>query len=439
MENLSLIYLGAGLISGGAVAWFMAKSKYYAGVSKEDLNRNYITKELFINSEEKLAQKEDHILELTRDLSAMEENLKNSEALLKNQKAETEQLNSTLKKEFENISFKIMSEQGKTLLSSSSENLNKLLNPLREDIDKFKTKIEDTYKEESRDIVTLKTELKHLTELNNRVSEEAGKLTAALKGDSKVQGDWGEAQLEVIFENAGFLKDVHYKVQESFRDEEGKIKRPDFIVNLPGERNVVIDSKVSLTAYEKYFNTEEQEEKEKFLKEHITSIANHLRELNTKDYQDLHQINSPDYVLLFMPVESALNVIMHEKPDLIKAAFNNRIIVVTPITVMTILKTISYLWKQENQQKNAEEIAAKSGALYDKFATFIESFDKVGEHINKAGEIYDKAKGQLYTGRGNLIRRAEEIRELGAKTKKQLPPADDDRIEPAADKGDTDE
>lgn len=435
MEFIDLI---VGLISGSIAAWFIAKSKYYAGVSKEQLNSNYINRDLYDSAEEKLAQKEDQILELTRDISAMEEALSNAKELLKNQKEETEKLNSTLKKEFENISFKIMSEQGRTLLTNSSENLNKLLHPLREDIEKFKTRIEDTYKEEAREIVTLKTELKHLTDLNNRVSEEAGRLTAALKGDSKVQGDWGETQLEVIFENAGFIKDVNYSVQQSFRDEEGKIKRPDFIVNLPGERNVVIDSKVSLTAYEKYYNTEDREEKEKFLKEHITSIANHLKDLNTKDYQDLHEINSPDYILLFMPLESALNVIIHEKPELIKAAFNNRIIVVTPITVMTILKTISYLWKQENQQKNAEEIAAKSGALYDKFATFIESFDKVGEHITKASDIFDKAKGQLYTGRGNLIRRAEEIKELGAKTKKQLPAADDEITE-TEDNGDKDE
>ncbi len=269
----------------------------------------------------------------------------------------------------------------------------------------------------------LKQQLEGLKDLNQQMSKEAINLANALKGDSKAQGDWGEVQLEIILEKAGLHNGVHYTIQGGYRDEDGNLKKPDCIINLPDNKHLIVDSKVSLTAYEGYYSAENEELKETNLKKHVASIRKHIKELSDKRYTDLYGINAPDYVLMFVPIEAALLLALNDNNKLYLEAFDKNVVLVSTSTLLATLSTVSSIWKQEDQKKNVMEIARQAGALYDKFSGLIDDLMGVGKKLDAAKSDYSQAMNKLSTGRGNLVGSVEKIKKLGVKTKKSLPEA----------------
>ncbi|MCK5815797.1 MAG: DNA recombination protein RmuC, partial [Flavobacteriaceae bacterium] len=298
-----------------------------------------------------------------------------------------------------------------------------LLNPLQKKIAAFEEKVEKSQRESFGMHSALKEQLEGLKDLNQQMSKEAINLTKALKGDSKAQGDWGEVQLEIILEKVGLKNGVHFTTQGGYRDEQENLKKPDFIINLPDNKHLIVDSKVSLTAYEGYYSAEDETTKETMLKKHMLSIRKHIKELGDKRYQDLYGIKAPDYVLMFVPVEAALLLALNENDQLYLEAFDKNVVLVTTSTLLATLSTVSSIWKQEDQKKNVMEIARQAGALYDKFAGFLEDLKGVGKKLDDAKKDYSSAMNKLVDGRGNLINSVEKIKKLGVKTKKSLPEA----------------
>ena len=306
----------------------------------------------------------------------------------------------------------------------NNQQLNDILSPLREKIKTFEDNVEKRFISETKDRVSLKKEIEHLRSLNQQLSSDANNLASALKGDNKTQGDWGELQLELLLEKSGLTKGLHYETQLSFTDEKGSQKRPDFIINLPEGKQLIIDSKVSLLAYQKFCDAPSKEKGKKHLKAHVDSIRRHIKDLNSKNYEQLYQINSPDYLLLFIPIEAALSVAMQEEQNLFMNALDKNIVVVTTSTLLATLRTVSYIWKQENQTKNVLEIARQSGLLYDKFVAFVENLKDIGLRLDQAQVSYQGALNKLTESKkfgDTLIGRAEKIKNLGARASKQLP------------------
>ena len=292
--------------------------------------------------------------------------------------------------------------------------------------------MDETYKEEVRERISLKEQLKHIVELNKQVSDDATKLTNALKGDKKLLGDWGEVQLEMILEKAGLEKDIHYQKQANYKDDSGNNQRPDYIVNMPENKNLILDSKVSLVAYEKYYNAEEDKDREPFLREYLGNLHRHIKELGDKNYPKLYGINPPDYVLMFFPIEPALSLALREDLSLFEKALEKNVVLVSTSTLLATLRTISFIWKQENQRNNVVEIARQSGALYEKFVGFMNDLVVVGNKIDDAKDNYSLAMNKLFTSakKGDtIIGRIEKIKELGADTNKSLPQNILDRLD----------
>jgi DNA recombination protein RmuC len=299
--------------------------------------------------------------------------------------------------------------------------MEQILNPLQEKIKSFEKKVEDTHKESIEKQSALRQQILGLKELNEQMSKDAVNLTKALKGDSKKQGDWGELQLETILEKAGLQKDVHFSTQGGFRDENARLRKPDLIINLPDNKHLIIDSKVSLTGYERFFNAENEVAEKSALKQHIQSIQNHIKELGTKNYSDLYGINSPDYVIMFVPIEPALMIALQQDQDIYLQALDKNVVMVSTSTLLATLSTVASIWKQEDQKRNVLEIARQAGALYDKFEGLVQDLIKVGKQLNASQEGYKAAMNKLTEGKGNLIGRVENLKSLGAKTKKSLP------------------
>lgn len=320
---------------------------------------------------------------------------------------------------FKNIANEIFDDKTKKFEENSKANLSSVLNPLQEKISQFEKRVEETYDKESKERFSLAREIKGLQELNARISEEAVNLTNALKGDNKTQGSWGELVLETILEKSGLVKGREYDVQVSLKSEEGLKFQPDVIVHLPEAKNIIIDSKVSLKAWDAYCSTEDQNIKADLLKQHIQSVRSHVKLLSEKDYQNLIGINSLDYVFLFMPIEAAYGLAMQNDPDLLQYAFERNVIFVVPTTLLMSLRTVQNLWRLAQQNQNAQEIANKAGALYDKFVGFVEDVDEIGYKIDASKKSFEAAHNKLVSGRGNLVRRAESLKELGAKTAKR--------------------
>lgn len=336
---------------------------------------------------------------------------------------------------FKNIANEIFEDKSKKFTSVNRDSLATVLGPLQEKIQHFEKRVEETYDKESKERFSLAREIRNLQELNARISEEAVNLTNALKGDNKAQGSWGEFVLESILEKSGLVKGREYEVQVNLRSEDGSKLQPDVIVHLPEQRDIIIDSKVSLKAWDAYCAAEESGRKGELLKQHIQSLRLHVKNLAGKDYQNLPGVNSLDYVFLFMPIEAAYSEAVREDADLFQFAFERNIIFVVPSTLLTTLKTVQNLWRLAQQSQNAVEIAEKAGALYDKFVAFAQDLEAVGDRIDATRKTYDQAFNKLKSGRGNLIRRTEMLRELGAKTSKQHAPAllgkamdDDDQL-----------
>ena len=324
-----------------------------------------------------------------------------------------------LSEAFKNIANEIFDDKSKKFTSTNKESLNAVLGPLQEKIQRFEKRVEEAYDKESKERYSLAKEIENLQKLNTRISEEAVNLTNALKGDNKAQGNWGEFVLESILEKSGLVKGREYEVQVSLKDDQGGKSQPDVIVHLPESRDIIIDSKVSLKAWDAYCSAQEEAIKAEALKQHLNSIRSHVKLLAAKDYQNLKAVNSLDYVFLFMPIEAAYSVANQQDPELFQFAFEKNIIFVVPTTLLTTLKTVQNLWRLAQQNKNANEIAEKAGALYDKFVAFVDDLDEVGNKIDASKKSFEKAHNKLQSGRGNLIKRAESLRELGAKTSKK--------------------
>tara|TARA_B100002003_G_C14152489_1_gene554382 strand:- start:3895 stop:5283 length:1389 start_codon:yes stop_codon:yes gene_type:complete len=320
---------------------------------------------------------------------------------------------------FKNIANEIFDDKTKKFTATSKASLEMVLNPLQEKIKQFEKRVEETYDKESKERFSLAKEIKSLQELNSRISEEAVNLTNALKGDNKAQGSWGEFVLESILEKSGLVKGREYDVQVSLKAEDGSKSQPDVVVHLPESREVIIDSKVSLKAWDAFCSSEDEENKADFLKQHVQSVRLHVKNLSGKGYQNLVGVNSLDYVLLFMPIEAAYSVVIQHDPELNQHAFERNIIFVGPTTLLTTLKTVHNLWRLVQQNQNANEIAKQAGNLYDKFVAFVGDLDEVGQRIDASKKSFDKAHNKLLSGRGNLIKRVENLKQLGAKTSKK--------------------
>lgn len=342
---------------------------------------------------------------------------------IQEQKAEVEQIRQNFQREFENIANKLLEEKSQKFTEANKNSLDLLLNPLKENIKLFEEKVEKVYKAESDERNVLKGEIGKLMELNKQISEEANNLTKALKADTKKQGNWGEVILDRILEASGLIEGESYTKQGkglNLVDEDGNRFQPDVIINLPDNKHIVIDSKVSLLAYEKLVNCDTEEERESYIKQHILSIKGHINGLGGKNYQDLYGINSPDFVLLFVPIESSFVIAIQRDLELFEFAWNKKVVMVTPSTLLATLKTVASIWKQEQQTKNAIDIATKAGALYDKFVGFITDLKKIGDNLDRSKEAYNEAFGKLSAGSGNLVGRVEVLRKLGAKATKQI-------------------
>jgi DNA recombination protein RmuC len=336
-------------------------------------------------------------------------------------KNELENINKKYTTEFENIANKILDDKSKKFTDQNKTNLDIILNPLKEKIKDFEDKVEKAYKAESVERITLKAEIKNLVELNKQVSEEANNLAKALKGDNKKQGNWGEVILEKVLERSGLTKGQEYETQYSTSNDEGKRIQPDVVIKLPDNKHIVVDSKVSLIAYDAFTNAETDVDKDRFIKEHVSSIRNHVKSLSEKNYPTSPDFNTPDFVLLFMPIESSFSLAVQSEQELFTYAWDKKIVIVSPSTLLATLRTIASIWKQERQTKNAIEIAKQSGLLYDKFVGFIEDMDKIGKSIDSSKIAYDGAINKLHKGSGNLVKKVQEIEKLGAKTTKQIP------------------
>jgi len=336
------------------------------------------------------------------------------------ERKEVEKLQEKFKTEFENMANAILKQNTREFNETSHKNMSELLNPLKEKITDFEKKVEETYQKGRIDQRVLKEELRRLQELNMKLGEEAGNLTKALKSDSKKQGNWGEVVLERILERSGLIKDEEYYLQYTATNEDGKTYRPDVVIKLPEEKHLIIDAKVSLTAFQEYVGAEEDTKKERFLKQHLLSIRNHVKELSEKNYQHLKEFNTPDFVLMFMPVEPAFGVAVQADAELFNFAWEKRIVIVSPTTLLATLRTVASIWSHERQTRNALEIAKQGGKLYDKFEGFLKDLEKVGDSLDKARYSYDEAHKKLTSGRGNLLGQVEKLKTMGAKATKQI-------------------
>lgn len=336
-----------------------------------------------------------------------------------------------LSDQFKNLANEILEEKSKRFAEQNQQNLDILLKPLQEKLTDFRKQVDETYQSEARERFALKQEVEKLAGLNLRMTDETRALTNALKGESKTQGDWGELVLETILENSGLRKGEEYLVQDTQTISDGSRLQPDVVIRLPESKHLVIDSKVSITAYTRYIQADDDAIKTAELNSHVLSIKQHIQGLSGKNYQDLYGVGSIDFVLMFIPIEPAFLAAMRHAPDIYQEALKKNIVIVCPSTLLATVRTVAHLWRQEHQNRNAQEIARQCAALYDKFVGFVEDLDKVGQRLEQAQISYADAVGKLKTGRGNLIRTAENVKKLGVKPNKSLPSkltdvADDD-------------
>lgn len=388
---MEIIFLLIGIALGATISWFIAKSKF--------LNKEAIPVEEHIKVISKLASTETELREL--------------------QSKYTEEKEKDTK--FQNIADKILTAQSKALMADNKIHLQETLNPLKEKITEFQNKAESIHKENIKETTILKEQIGLFSKLNEQMSKDATNLTRALKGDAKTQGNWGEMILESVLEKSGLIKDIHFRTQESMTSEGGRRLQPDVIINLPENKHIVIDSKVSLVAYDKFWATENENEKIVLLKEHINSVRNHVKELSKKNYQSLYQINTPDFVLMFIPIEPAYLLALNNDLELWAFAYEYNVIILGPTNLIPTLRLINNLWKTESQNVNALEIARQSGELYDKFVGVITDLVNVGEKIDSAKDSYEKVINKMSIGKGNLLNRVENIKKLGAKSTKAIP------------------
>ena len=431
MEIL-LFLLGA--VCGGIIAWLSAKNAISKARQsrdermlileneKSDLEgRHELLKDIHQKTGVELEAERKKNLELTAAHSQQTAFNQNLGEKLIQQKTELEELQQRFTKEFENLANRILEEKSLKFTEQNKLNLDNILNPLKEKIKDFEEKVDKSYKAEAAERNSLKGEIKNLVELNQKISADANNLAKALKGDTKKQGNWGEIILEKILERSGLVKDREYKTQVNTQREDGSRQQPDVVILLPENKHIIIDAKVSLVAYEQIDQAATDEERSQRIREHITSVKNHVKMLGEKNYHSAAEFSTPDFVLLFMPIESSFSSAVQADQEIFSYAWDRKIVIVSPSTLLATLMTIASIWKQERQTRNALEIAEQGGRLYDKFVSFLEDLLQVGKKLDEAKSGYAEAMKKLSEGRGNLVSSAEKLKELGAKNAKQIP------------------
>jgi len=426
------------LVLGFAVFLIVKKPQSADGISLDELNRLKAENQKLVVEQAKTSQLaeglsqererlEMRLTEINAELSLeksriakAEEAFKAQRERLNEQQEYIDKLQQQFKTEFENIANKLLEEKSNKFTEQNRNQLDTILSPFKEKLKDFEEKVDKVYKAESDERNTLKGVIGQLMELNKVMSTDTQNLTKALKGDQKKQGNWGEVILERVLERSGLVKDREFRVQASLTGPDGNRLQPDVIVDLPDNKHLVVDSKVSLVAYERLVNCESDEERSVFAKAHVESIKNHVKDLSSKNYHDLYQINSPDFVLLFVPIESSFSIAVQSEQDLFDFAWERRVVIVSPSTLLATLSTVASIWKQERQNKNVLEIARLSGAMYDKFEGFIKDLDGIGKTLQQSQNSYESAMKKLTSGNGSLTTTAEKIKKLGAKASKQI-------------------
>lgn len=437
--KMNTFFLILGIIAAFVIGFLISRNRKTSDVSSNEEFQNIITENAVLkeklralelsvekNSQDLNTEREKVLLltqELEREKTFLKTQLNAKLEEIESQKKMIADMQITLTKDFEIIATKLLEEKSQKFTEHNRTSLDIILNPLKDKIKSFEDKVESAYRTEAEERNILKGSIQELMKLNKQISDEANNLSTALKGNTKQQGNWGEFVLEKILESSGLIEGENYVLQGEgmgLVDNEGNRFQPDVIINLPDDKHVIIDSKVSLIAYEKLVSSDDAESREKFIKEHITSLKNHVLNLSNKNYQDLIGIKSPDFVLLFVPIESSFSIATQHDKDLFEYAWSRKIVIVTPSTLLATLKTIASIWKQEKQTKNALEIARQAGTLYDKFVGFVDDLKKIGDQLNKTQQTYNDAYSKLHTGKGNLTSGVESLKRLGAKAKKQI-------------------
>tara|TARA_B110000285_G_scaffold219924_1_gene271134 strand:+ start:64 stop:1383 length:1320 start_codon:yes stop_codon:yes gene_type:complete len=418
---LAAISLSIGAFIGNLIARLKSKSETSKMEERLRLSKTQEEKlherfEITVTERDAI-RKEKNLLEV--ELATSNTEFKNLEQKLKEQKVEVEKLQEKFTHEFEVLANRILESKSEKFTKQNKENIDGILKPLQLKIESFEKKVDESHKESITRHAMLRQQIIGLKELNEQMSKEAVNLTNALKGDNKIQGNWGELVLERVLEKSGLEKDREYFVQESHVTNDGKRILPDVVLHLPDDKKMVIDSKVSLISYERYVNEDDQDLQEKFLKEHIASIKRHIEQLSEKKYHDIYEIESPDFVLLFIPIEPAFAIALNKDNNLYNLAFEKNIVIVTPTTLLATLRTVDSMWNNEKQQQNAIEIATQAGRLYDQFVNLTDDLLKVGNQLNTVKGSYDSTMVKL-TGKGNLITRVERLKKLGSKASKQI-------------------
>ncbi len=438
---MDIIFLLIGITIGAVIGWIASKLMGQKTTNPQADKINELEKELagkqvalqvetekYLNIENQLNEvklelekQRERVIELNSTLSAKNSDFENLNEKLQNQTKEVENLQTKFTDQFSNLANKILEEKTLKFTQQNKENIDQVLKPLNEKLKDFKKTVEDTYYKNVKDRSDLQVEVRKLYELNAKISEDANNLTKALKGDVKKQGNWGEMVLERILETSGLEKGREYKTQESFNLEDGGRHMPDVVIYLPENKHIVVDAKVSLVAYENFVSAETPQEQASFIKDHLRSIRAHIKELSDKQYFKLEGLNTPEYVLMFIPIESSFSVAVQADNALFNEAWQNKIVIVSPSTLIATLMTVSSIWKQENQTKNAIEIAKQSGNLYDKFHGLMTDLIDVGNKLKSTQKAYESSMNKLTEGKGNLISRVENLKVLGAKASKNLP------------------
>ena len=414
---MDVTFLIIGVLIGFSAGYFIFKYKSASKTSVFEEKINTLTSDVE-KREEELNSEREEFLTISNELASLKADYKNLEEKISDEGTE-----------FKNIVNQILKEKSKEFTDQNKTNLDEILSPLKEKIKDFEQKITQTHVDEVKQRASLVEQIKFLTEQNQQMSKDAKDLTNALKGETKTQGNWGEFILESILEKSGLVKDREYSVQQGFTTEYGNRLQPDVLINLPDKKTIVIDSKVSLNAYEKYSSSDDEEEKQTAIKEHLISIKKHIKELSEKNYQNLYQLKSLDFVLMFLPIEPAFGLAIQAEQNLFITAYEKNIILVSPTTLLATLRTIANIWRQAYQNKNAVEIARQSGALYDKFQGLLKDLQNIGEKLQATQISYEAAVKKLHTGKGNLVTSVEKIKKLGAKTTKSLPSSFDNLID----------
>lgn len=443
---MNMIWFIIGFVTGGlaAAVFFVIKSQQRIHQLREDFGKEKIhlesarieSEKQSLAWEERYNARKAEADTLNREVVAKREenrqlfvNLERSKTeyrylkdKLETQKEELLEIRKKFTAEFEHLATKILKENSAEFTAANQKNIGEVLIPLKEKLQQFEKKVDDTYQKGLKDQTDLRAELKKLYELNARISEEAGNLTKALKGDVKKQGNWGEVVLERILERSGLNEGQNgYQKQYNDLSADGRRIQPDVVVNLPDEKHIIIDAKVSLVAYERVVNAITEEDRLKHIKDHLFSLRAHIKGLSEKHYQTARMLNSPDFVLLFTPVEASFSLAVQEDQDIFSYAWDQKVVLVSPSTLLATLRTIASIWQQENQTRNALEIARQGGALYDKFVGFIGDMEKIGNHLHNSQSSYNDAMNKLSEGRGNLVRSTQKLKELGAKASREIP------------------